>query len=631
MNSLDNYKFNTIGDQRQGRGFLGYISSVDKTSVSELAMVRGSKNIYKKLSGNYAAREGLKLRGTADTTQAPVVAEFVWNTSLAGTRVLRVVNYGTAIAKLQIESDVLVSGTYVWYDLMVTLSLTRFVFDTWWNNTLKKDELVFVKGDTNMHMWQGGLALFVSYAATVITLDRNAALAGFASTGGSVVIGANTYTYAGISGSTLTGTADASAVIANSVVLSAVVTTANTPASTFTNDYLKTIGNRVHVGSYTSRQVYISDDSDYTSYSVPATRAPGDPEIITMDSSGKGIGVKDGNAHLFAGDSDLYIVSYTPVTVGSTLTEQTKVDHRVLSGLESSLAHEFIANIGDDLLWLTQKNQLKIFATFHNLNTPSFPSLSWPVQNELKEIDFTGGHVKSVGEDLFITSPLTGTVYWFVSRTSVTMDGIINTERFWNSPMVWNGSRVASIAGVSYIYSNANPQLYRMFDTMQWHDDSPSGEALPYDAIMAMAYRGKRGAYNAFNKTYFEGYASPGTQLKALVLYDYQGSTNTVSLVINSNDVPAVFLGEGIGASLGDFSLGDNPLGDGITTAIDDQETLPKFRAIRGVTDEDCFEYQLVVFSDQLDSRWEMSCLGTNVVESDNYPTHLQDQFVAIT
>lgn len=609
----DDFDFDLITE------FGGYVSSKDKTNVSPNVLVKGSQNVYKKLSGTVAARPGLKLRGSTDNTQAGVDSSFEWYTSLASVYPMRVAN-----GKLQFESDIVSSGTYVWYDLLTGLTLNRFVFDTWWNNALKKDVLLFVKGDSDIQMWHGGVALISSTTVNTIVLDRAAATAGFPTSGGTVIINGTTYTFTGVSASTLTGvTADPTGEANGSVVMSGIVTTSNSPASGFTNDFIKTIGNRLHVGSYTSRLVYISSQSDYTNFTVPGTRAPGDPELLTLDDAGQGITVRQGNAHIFGGTSSLYIVSYTPITVGSTLTEQTKVDKKQLGNLVSALAHEFIDILGDNIIYLDQNNQLRTYGTFRNLLSDKSPSLSQQVHDELMDEDFTGGHLRIVSGDnddiVYITAPVTGKTFFYQERSSLDPAGNVVAERIWHPPQIWNASRIAVIDGIEYCHSNANPQLYQLWKTGQWYDDSPSGDELPYEAIMRMSYRGiitesgqRRQGMLAFDKMYSEGYIAQGTNLDAYVLYDYQGSSGMVNPNINSIESP-VYLFTGVNpASLGDSSIGSNPLGDTLIDDPDNQEVLPKFRNIVSVGSNNCFEYQLVIYSTDVNSRWEILALGTN-------------------
>lgn len=708
----DNFEFNLIGTE--DKPFIGYISSKDKTNITPQVLVRGSKNVYKKLSGTWASRFGLKRRGTADSTVAGVKSSYTWYTSLAKTLPLRVAN-----AKLQVESDLVTDGTYVWYDLMTSLTKTRMVFDTWWDNTAKKDKLLFCDGTDTLRHWSGGISTIgTTTSSTIPKLDtsttwgedgfENNSLATigdsttqfditntagntyrytFDGTGtdpaisattvpaGTYVligaqnfatannglftvtasganyfevtnaagtaesnktigtgyiyvkfanvlkIGTNTYAYTGgVTTTTLTGvTPNPSAETSASVAIQAVISEINTPADGFLIDFIRVIGNRVHCGSYTSRLIYISDDASFTDYTVPTPRTPGSPELLILDNNAKGIGVRQGKAHIFAGQSDLYIINYQGITVSATLTEQTTVDKQKTAYLEAAYAHEFIDNVGDDLVWLSQDQQLRTFGTFRNMFQPRYPSLSQAVATELSEEDFTGGHLRAIGDFIYITAPNNGRDWMHQTRYSVDAVGNITAERLWHPPQVRNVSRFEVIDSVVYGHSNANPQLYQIWDTAQWHDDGPADEDLPYDCVAKFAYRndGRRQGLLTFDKAFFEGYISNGTELLVNVYFDYQGSTSIQNRTVNSIEEPARFIYGLSAPSLGGSTPGDNPLGDGLTPESNDQELLPKFKTILNLNPVDCFEYSLEIYSQALNSRWEILCCGVNSMKSD--------------
>lgn len=594
----------------------GYNSAIDPTNTTSDILVRGSQNVYRKSSGTVANRPGKKQYDAVDGTLSPVSSAFVWNTSLGATLPMRVSN-----SKLSVYSTI--TGSGVWYDLQTGLTLTRYIFDTIWDNSLKKDFVVFVRGDSNLFRWDGGIGLFVSGTVNTIVLASDAALAGFPTSGGTVTINGNTYTYSGISGSTLTGVNNnSSAEPTNSIVLLAVVTNATTPASGFNNDFCKTINNQLWVGSYTSRLVYISKNSSYIDYTQSSPRIPGDGELLTLDDSCKGITVKDGNGWLTAGSSYWYEVTFTQITVGSTLTEQTKVAPQPTPKLAAALAHEFIEIVNDTIIYLSQDQQLRTIGLYRNLNQPAYPALSVAIKKELSEEDFLGptktnvGELKAIGDFIYLIAPKTGKVFLHQTKTDVDTVSNVVATRLWHTPFIWGISRIDVINGTIVGFSNSNPQMYSLWNTGQWHDDSPSGQ-LPYTCIMLMAYQngGRRQGKIVFDKTYWEGYASNGSEIFAGVYYDYQGSTALLSPIINSTDslftTQQLFTGV-IPPSLGDASLGDNPLGDGLNILPDDQALLPKFREIIGVAITDCFEYALMVYSSKADSRWEILALGAN-------------------
>lgn len=612
----DNFEQNIIS------GFHGYVSSIDPTKAKSNVLVRGSVNVYKKISGNIANRPGKKQYDPVDDTLAKVDSAYVWYTSFGSTLPVRVSN-----SKFQFYSTI--SGTGAWYDLQTSLTLSRYVFDTWWDNTLKKDCLIFVRGDSNLFRWDGGVGLFVSgINNTSITLDRTAATAGFPSTGGTVKIGSNSYTYTGVSGSTLTGvTGDPSAEPVNSIVIFQVVTNATTPASDFDNDFIKVNKNQVGVGSYNSRLFYISKNSSITDYSQSTPRVPGDGDLITLDNNLKGVTVKDGNFWISAGSSDWYEQSFNQITVGTTLTEQNKVDKKPTPLLAGAYAHEFIEVINNTIYYLSQDQQLRTIGLYRNLNQPAYPTLSQEIFDELQDEDFSLGHLKAIGDFIYLVAPNSGRVYLHQTRSGVSIEGNVVSERLWHAPFVWGLSRILEIDGEVVGFSNSNPQMYYLWNTGQWHDDSPSGENLPYESIMLLAYQNgnrRQGLIN-FDKIYYEGYVAGN--LYEAIYYDYQGATNVLSSEINTSQHPVPQLYTGVvPPSLGDASLGDNPLGSGLNTLPNDQALLPKFRIIICKDITNCFEFAPMIFSNEVDSRWEIAAIGANISLADVGPVEIIKQ-----
>lgn len=634
---VDNFEF-TLTDE-----FAGYNSAVDKTKINKAFLIRGSKNVYKKLSGNIASRPGLKRRGAADSTIAGVKSSYEWETRAGTTRVLRV-----ADNKLQIESDIVTSGTYVWYDLLLTstltnpaASLTRFVFDSWWDNNDKSERLLMVRGDSNMLYWSGGLAKVASTTATTITKSGSTTWAeeGFAITISGekkIIIDGAEYTYTGGEDTdTLSGvTPDPSAIPVDSLAIQSVFIQGGGGGdmfpTTYSADFIKTVGNQVWVGSYNSRVIYISADQTVSSvlgflnYSNDASTSliPGDPDQIVLDRLARGIGEKEGKVYIFGGTSDLYVVTPnslvpTAFAVSGVTTSRyviQQVDKKILPSLNSALAHEFIGNYGEHLVWLDQNNQLRSIGVFLQIDTirPAMHSLA--VQEELSEEDFTGGHLRVVGDTIHITAPNTGRDWMYQQRERIADDGQVNSEKLWHPPQIRGISRYAVIDGILYGHSNVNPQIYQVWDTNQWFDDSPTDEPIPYTCVARFPYvqNNRRQGMIGFDKIFFEGYAPEGLELLANVYIDYKGSTALQNVTITSADSPARFWSGNNASSLGDSSLGDNPLGDGIIEESNEQELLPKFRATTNITQNNCFEYSIEVYSTTVDSRWELICFGPN-------------------
>ena len=408
------------------------------------------------------------------------------------------------------------------------------------------------------------------------------------------------------------------------VVLQKPITHAETP-SIKANDFLKTINNQVYLGSYTSRLVYISASDDYLDYTVPTPRVAGSPELLTLDGTVKGIGVRQGKPYIGFGTSKWAIITYNDITVGTDLTQSTTVDVKPVSQLAGPYAHEFIDTVGDTLIYLSQDKQVRTFGDFKNLFTPNYPSISQQINTELSEEDFTGGGLRCIGDFVYLTAPVSGKTYLYQARQQLDNQGNVVAERLWHAPQIWNLTRVDEIDGVVYGYSNANPQLYQLWDTGQWNDDSPADEQIPYRSVLRMSYRtgGRRQGLQCFDKTFSEGYLSQGTNLNIEIKYNYQGSLNTTSQPINSSSKPAFLFEGGLIPSLGDSSIGDVTLGDGYTTEIIEQNTLPKFKVINCWSLTNCFEYQITYSTEQINARWEILATGTNAQLTDQIPSFI--------
>lgn len=579
----------------------GYISSFDKTNIASNIYVGGSQNIYKKLNGNLAVRQGQKRRGVANDTISPISSSFIWNTSWGAT-------YTAVIS----NSTLYIVANDIWYVLQSSLTKTRYVFDKWWDNTAKQDNLLFVNGTDNLYMWTGGFGFVSSTTANTIVLDRTVALSFLDPASGGVVINGNSYSYTGSAGSTLTGvTPDPTGEANGSAVLQSIYISSATPSAGAANDFLKVINNQVYIGSYTSRLIYISDDTSFTNYTVPSPRAAGDPELLTLDGVGQGIGVRQGKAHIGFGNGSWAVVTFTDITVGSTLTQQTTVDVKPVAIGQAPYAHEFIDTVGDSLVYLAQDQQVRSFGDFNNLFTPGYPSFSQEIATELMAETFTGGSLTCIGEFTYVTAPNSGRVYLYQVRNRVDPNGNVVAERLWHSPFVWNLTKVDDLNGTTIGFSNANPQIYDLWDTNQWFDDSPSDEQLPYECILAFSYRtnNRRQGLQSFDKVFTEGYITTGTPLMLTVNYNYLGAESILQQYVNSVAYPATVFSLSVD-SLGDHSLGVASLGSGGDET--ETQTPSKFKVINQFSLVNCFEYQLVYSSNSTNAQWEILAQGTN-------------------
>lgn len=414
-----------------------------------------------------------------------------------------------------------------------------------------------------------------------------------------------------------------------------IVTTENKPSDDFSNDFIVTLNNQLVVGSYTSKVVHISFDENYTQFTQGNDLIQGDPDFAILDEFPTGAAVKGQSIYVFAGNSNCYVLTpNTPLPIeipiggGSNALVITTVDKQVGTGNSAALAHEFIATVGESIIYLSQDHQLRTYGELRNITTPKTPSLSKAVRQELIDTDFTGGATRSIDEFVYVSSPITGRTFLYQIRDDVDDVGNLTAQRLWQPPQDYGFSRVGIINGAAVGFSAKNPQAYQIWDTSQWWDDSPQEVQSPYECVARFAYQdnGLQTGMVSFNMSYYEGYIAPNSDLTGRIRFDYLGGTKNdgqegvQDIIISSNDVsPLLFAGES-DAEIGVSETGTQQLG-GTTNLL---KGYPKFRVIQDIEPTDVFEYQVETFSYSAGSHWELQSFGVNVTKSDNNPVFIR-------
>lgn len=414
-----------------------------------------------------------------------------------------------------------------------------------------------------------------------------------------------------------------------------IVVTENTPSSDFTNDFVLVLNNQLIVCSYTSRIVYISSNQDdtgtgYTDFVNSGDLVDGDPDFAVLDEFPLGGTTRGDSAYIGAGVSSWYeLTPNTPIQYVASVnpaTVATKVTKFTGAGLTAPKGFNFVTTWGEDIVYLGQDNQLRTLGFYRNINVQKSPSLSIAVRDELKSIDFTGGCVRAIDEYIYIVSPVTGKTYLYEIKDDVDEVGNITSRRNWQPPQTWNISRMSIVDGIVHGYSAENPQLYQLFETDQWRDDTGVEDVFsPYISVARFAYKqiGERNKLGVFDKVFYEGYIAPFSDLQANVYYDYRGATFLSAKVLSDGtNTPVLYGGDGI-TLIGGALIGNTTIGGG-RRDIDYSNGLPKFRAITNVDKNNCFEYQIELVSEQLDSQWTLIATGANEQLVTDNPVNIQ-------
>jgi len=581
--------------------FLGYVTKPDATNTDGRYLVSGSKNVLINDGEKVESRQGYSLFGAEDATFAPIDASYEWLTSSATELPLRA---GNSLLQVYFNGS--------WETLKSSLTSTNLVFTTWWNNSRKYDELVYVDGSDDTFYWTGGTALYVSATSNSITVSAD--ITRF-STSGTLRIKDSggtwrTFTYSSYTGAVFTVTTDPTVYTysTSAPILEDVLSLSNNPASGFNNNFVFTSGNHLVFGSNTSHLIYISKTTAKNDFSFSSPRVAGEGEVLTLDTYGVGGADIEGTMFISAGKSEWYKIAFEQLTVGTTLSETISVKKLKTGAGQGALSHDLITTIGNAIVFVSNEPALRTLGFQENYPDVQMQSLSNPIKPDFDNADFTDGHIKSHKNRIYISAPADSIVY--INEVSEDEQG--RQRRFWQPPQVFPVQRFAIISDTLYGHSNATPETVKLFDTYSDLENN-------IDCIAKFAYRnfGSRTDYKVFSRYYSEGYLQSNTELTLTLNYDFGGAAQQVEKTILGTDSDLLFVPDVSNA------LGDNPLGDVPIGQLNETIDFPKFRTTHQLANRDFFELQTIYSSNNVDQRWQILAHGPNAIQSKNSPTKI--------
>ena len=577
------------------KDFKGYVNKSDITNIDASYLVSPSQNVMVNDGEKVVVRNGTSLLGAANAALTPILSSYDWVTSTAHERNLR---------KYDVELEVLYNGTWVRLDNSSFTAAADLKFAEYWSTTESKDLLIIVDGTSTMHMWSGGITTFASATTNTITKQGTTTWAEerFLVAGTrSVVINGTEYAYTGgESTTTLTGvTPDPTAAghAVASVVLQVLRAHANTPASGVNNDIIIANKNQLYVADLNRRDVYVSKNTDYTSFTFTSpTRIPGEGGLLTLDSTPVGFAVQEDFVYISGAKNDWY---QTKFTLSSTLTAETlTVDKLKTTPGQAALSQSAIGNIKNSILYVTTDLVVDTLSRIENVDTPQSLPISDPIKNELIAYDTTiKPDIKFFKNQTFITFP---------SESKVLIYD--HARGYWQPPQILGIRKFAIIAGVLHGHSNSVPETYKIFEEDVFNDNTN-----PIYAKAYFAYRlyGERDWQKECNEFFIEGYISPNTTITAGHKSNFGGFSGIQEFDISGTDTAILF------STVSDGSLGKNPLGSNpIGSITDSASDLQKFRVIKTFTKQQFYEHQMFFESNDVDFQWELIAFGANVMLS---------------
>lgn len=591
-------------------GCKGYVSLPDPTNTEDDFLVAGSQNMIINDQGKVETRAGYELFGVEDATLTPIKSENSWKNSTGGEIFLREID-----GVLSFYSET----SEAWETLLTGLSTTYPVrFSTVFYPTELIDLLLFVNHSSILYEWTGGQATYLSSSnsgSNTITINETIGTSRFYTNAGSIRVKDSggtwrTFTVTGTSGSVFTVTEDPTAFTFNvgALVIQAVKTNSNTPASGFTNDTIKTFQNQVIVGSHSSQRVYGSSNSNHTSYSFSSPRVAGEGFLVTLDGSTVGLeipGAKDTDSEskiiIFSQGDRAYEITLE-VSPGSTADrELPRVKPLPISGGQGAKSQELIAKVKKTLVWISNDNELLDLGSVQS-ETFDNKTLSNDIQPDFDSATFTNGDIKYSAGNIHITAPADGRMYIYNVN-----------EKYWETPQILGMRKLSIYNNLLYGHSNSVAETYQLFTGL-----SDNGNPISFKAHFSYRNSGIREKLKNFNRFFTELYIQANTIVQVELLFEWKGAKGITTYQLDGSQSDFLFI-PSIDASLGVNPLGTNPLG----ATLQSGENTPKYRRFKPIKSTDHFEYQVRFEADGDDQAFQLLASGGNIKISKNSPAKI--------
>lgn len=587
--------------------FKGYNTREEQTNLSPEFLVGGSQNVLLTKEGKISTRDGYELLGASSSDLNAIESAFRW-LATDGTEIL--------LRSYDDELEVYTSDFGAWQKLSDGWSDVGFRFTSWWDNTEKKEVLIFVMGNSNIYEWSGGTAKVSSVTSNTITKQGTATWAesNFYNTGNkTIIIDGTEYTYTGgETTTTLTGVSpdpSSNGVSNGDLVVQKIVTNSNAPSSDFDNDFVGVLNNQLYVGSENSRLFYLSSKDDYTDFSFSSPRVPGEGDLLTLDEKGVGFAPQNQNMLIFAGDDSIYKLSFEQLDISGTLTQPSSLEKLKTGPNRGAKSADLISTDGDLVVYISNEPKLRAVGSVENIDEPQIVDLSYDIQPDFDDEDFTNGHIYPFKDRIYIASPANSKVY---INEIVQTDG--QDTRIWQTPQVLPVRRFTQFGGSIRGHSSSSSESYTLFT-------GKSDNNKPFKSVARFAYNQYEDRYSLkrFDELLTEGYISSNTKITLTAYYDFEGSTGEKVKEIDGSDSSILFMGGESGA-IGTQPIGTSPYGANPELG----SSLPKFKVIKELPPLDFSEVQFELLSEGDDHKWELVAIGANASISPNQPINIK-------
>lgn len=375
----------------------------------------------------------------------------------------------------------------------------------------------------------------------------------------------------------------------------------------FNIDLIDSLSNRIYYGSFSNNNIYISKVNNYADCTASSPRIPGDGGTAVIDAPPIGFKAQATTMYISSGRSAWWKSVFT---LSSDLVHESfQIGPLQTATNQGAQSQALIGKLKNSLVFVSNETVINAFGPVKDiLGDPNFVNMSDPIKYDIDAYNFTGGEVYYFNYFMYVTLPAMG------------IERLYNVnKKYWEAPQVVPFSRHYEVNGLLYAHSGLTNESYQCYVPGLYSDNGD-----PINSVIAFPYVSQEGGAASqlknFNKHYTEGYIAANTTILLTINYDFGGYSGTYTTTITGTEVNIIF------NRVTDGSLGQNPLGSepiGSILNIPNAPAIPKFRIINTFPKVDCYEYQIVLSTDDYDQNYAILRSGPAVSASDNQPVNI--------
>ena len=472
-------------------------------------------------------------------------------------------------------------------------------------NTSTQDEVWWCNGTENLTLWTKAVGSVASNFSNSITLNEDAATAGFSAAGGTVIVDGTEYPYAAISGNQITGLSGIPDFTVNAGVAEAADD--STYSAVAKMDILVSNNARMWGAISTKPRLYYSEvgnAANWTTGTVPDD--PGFRDFVEGEGGITGLAAIQENVIVFKRDLvQLYKLEFPTSATRVSISKAIKQGDSV-----GAVNHHGIIKIGDEIIYTTSSGGVKSVFLSKEQEAFDFADITDNIRPTIKNGVFTSARATYHEKERRVL------IAYKKNSDSTRNDKVIvieivkdDNEQYLKALgfLDWTVGGWFKYDSDVYFGSSFISETYKAFDGY-------SKDGGPFTALASTKrYRFSTSPVQQKEILFMPvtGWISSGTTLKFQLEYDYLGSRALVESELAGTETDYII--EPQVNVIGAFAMGTEPIGG----TMDDIDELNYFKVFFTLPPQHHpYDVQLTVYSDKEGARYKLETISFDAVDA---------------